>query len=312
MQHVYRLEDASLPGPAIVAVGMFDGVHLGHQYLLRRLVATAQAERGVPTVLTFFPHPDVFLGRAAGRYYLTTPERRAALLSEMGVECVVTLPFDDRTRQMRAAEFVDRLIRYLQLRELWVGADFALGYKREGNVDFLRAQGEQKGFKLEVVELVANDGNGQIISSASVRAALQAGDIETVTRRLGRWYRLEGQVVHGDGRGKTIGFPTANMDVWDQQVLPQNGVYAGWAHLDGETFMAVANVGNRPTFNGYPVTVEAHLLDFDRDIYDRDLIFDVVAYLRPELRYDSVEALVEQIRLDVAQGREILSRLPKR
>jgi riboflavin kinase/FMN adenylyltransferase len=309
MQHVYRLEDVSLPGPAIVAVGMFDGVHLGHQYLLRRLVATAQAQHCVPTVLTFFPHPDVVLGRAAGRYYLTTSEQRAALLSGMGVECVVTYPFDDQVRQMRAAEFVDRLRAHLKLRELWVGADFALGYKREGNVEFLRAQGEKKGFKLEVVELVTNDGNGQIISSASVRAALQAGDIETVTRRLGRWYRLEGEVVHGDGRGRLLGFPTANMDVWDQQVLPPNGVYAGWAYLNGETFMAVANIGNRPTFNGYPVTVEAHLLDFDRDIYDRNLVFDVVASLRPELKYTTVEALVEQIRLDVVQGREILARL---
>jgi riboflavin kinase/FMN adenylyltransferase len=309
MQHVYRLEDVFLPGPAIVAVGMFDGVHLGHQYLLRRLVATAQAQHCVPTVLTFFPHPDVVLGRAAGRYYLTTSEQRAALLSGMGVECVVTYPFDDQVRQMRAAEFVDRLRAHLKLRELWVGADFALGYKREGNVEFLRAQGEKKGFKLEVVELVTNDGNGQIISSASVRAALQAGDIETVTRRLGRWYRLEGEVVHGDGRGRLLGFPTANMDVWDQQVLPPNGVYAGWAYLNGETFMAVANIGNRPTFNGYPVTVEAHLLDFDRDIYDRNLVFDVVAYLRPELKYTTVEALVEQIRLDVVQGREILARL---
>jgi riboflavin kinase/FMN adenylyltransferase len=227
----------------------------------------------------------------------------------MGVECVVTYPFDDQVRQMRAAAFVDQLLTHLKLRELWVGADFALGYKREGNVEFLRAQGEQKGFKLEVVDLVTNDGNGQIISSASVRAALQAGDIETVTRRLGRWYRLEGEVVHGDGRGRLIGFPTANMDVWDQQVLPPNGVYAGWAYLNGETFMAVANIGNRPTFNGYPVTVEAHLLDFDRDIYDRNLIFDVAAYLRPELKYTTVEALVEQIGLDVVQGREILARL---
>jgi len=309
MQHVYRLEDVHLSGPAIVAVGMFDGVHLGHQYLLRRLVATAQAQHCVPTVLTFFPHPDVVLGRATGRYSLTTPEQRAVLLSEMGVECVVTYPFDDQVRQMRAADFVDQLLRYLKLRELWVGADFALGYRREGNVEFLRAQGEQKGFRLEVVDLVTNDDSGQIISSASVRAALQAGDIETVTRRLGRWYRLEGEVVHGDGRGRLLGFPTANMDVWDQHMLPRNGVYAGWAHLNGETFMAVANIGNRPTFNGRPVTVEAHLLDFDRDIYDRNLVFDVAAYLRPELKFNGVDALIEQIRRDVAQGRAILSRL---
>lgn len=312
MQHVYALPDARLSGPTIVAVGMFDGVHLGHQHLLRRLVAKAHASGCVPTVLTFFPHPDVVLGRATGRYYLTAPEQRAALLGALGVECVVTHPFDDRVRQIRAADFVDQLIAHLRLRELWVGADFALGYRREGDVDFLRAQGEQKGFRLEVVDLVTNDGNGQIISSASVRAALEAGDIPTVTRHLGRPYRLAGEVVRGDGRGRTIGFPTANLDVWDEQVLPRKGVYAGWAHLDGETFMAVANVGNRPTFNGKLVTVEAHLLDFDRDIYGRTLALDVVAFLRPEMKFNGVDKLVAQIGRDVVEGRAILARLAVR
>jgi riboflavin kinase/FMN adenylyltransferase len=132
-----------------------------------------------------------------------------------------------------------------------------------------------------------------------------------VNRWLGRSYRLSGEVVRGDGRGRTIGFPTANMDVWEEQVLPQNGVYAGWAHLGDETFMAVANIGRRPTFEGKVVTVEAHLLDFDRDIYGQTLILDVVARLRPEMRFDGVDALVEQIRRDAEQGREILSQQPR-
>lgn len=308
MQHVYRLDEADLPGPAIVAVGMFDGVHRGHQYLLRRLVETAQREDCIPTVLTFFPHPDLVLGRASGRYYLTTPEQRARLLGDLGVQCVVTHPFNDEVRQIRAADFVDRLVKYLRLGELWVGSDFALGYRREGNVEFLRAQGVAKGFKLEVVELVATDENGTI-NSASIRAALEAGDIETATRRLGRSYRMEGAVVHGDGRGRTIGFPTANIAVWDQQLLPAKGVYAGWAHLGEETFMAVANVGNRPTFDGKVVTVEAHLLDFDRDIYGHNLVFDLVARLRPEMKFNGVHELIAQIRRDVEQGRAILEAL---
>lgn len=311
MQHVYSLDDAHPSGPTIVAVGMFDGVHRGHQHLLRRLVQTARARDLVPAVLTFFPHPDVVLGRASGRYYLTSPQQRADLLAELGVELVVTHPFDETVRHMRAAEFVDRLLAHLRLRELWVGPEFALGYKREGDVAFLRAEGARKGFALEVVDLVTNDDNGDVISSSTIRAALAEGDMSVATRRLGRPYRLEGEVVHGDGRGRTIGFPTANLDVWDEQFLPRKGVYAGWAHLNGETFMAVANIGNRPTFNGGLVTVEAYLLDFDRDIYGEHLAFDVVAYLRPELKFDSVEALIAKIREDVIQGRALLSTLPR-
>lgn len=311
MQHVYSLDDAHPSGPTIVAVGMFDGVHRGHQHLLRRLVQTARARDLVPAVLTFFPHPDVVLGRASGRYYLTSPQQRADLLAGLGVELVVTHPFDETVRHMRAAEFVDRLLAHLRLRELWVGPEFALGYKREGDVAFLRAEGARKGFALEVVGLVTNDDNGDVISSSTIRAALAEGDMSVATRRLGRPYRLEGEVVHGDGRGRTIGFPTANLDVWDEQFLPRKGVYAGWAHLNGETFMAVANIGNRPTFNGGLVTVEAYLLDFDRDIYGEHLAFDVVAYLRPELKFDSVEALIAKIREDVIQGRALLSTLPR-
>ena len=307
MQHVYRLADANPPGPTIVAVGMFDGVHIGHQHLLQRLVATARAQDCVPTVLTFFPHPDVVMGRALGRYYLTPPERRAELLGELGIECVVTHPFNDDVRQIRATEFVDRLLKHLKLRELWVGADFAMGYKREGNIGFLREEGARKGFRLEVVKLVTNDGSGQTVSSSNIRTALENGDIQTVTRRLGRPYRLTGEVVRGDGRGRTIGFPTANMDVWDEQVLPAKGVYAGWVSLNGETHMAVANIGNRPTFSGKVVTVEAHLLDFDRDIYGRELIFDVVERLRPEQKFNGIDELVAQIKRDVEQGRAILS-----
>jgi riboflavin kinase/FMN adenylyltransferase len=311
MQHVYRLADANPRGPTIVAVGMFDGVHLGHQHLLRRLVKAAGECDCVPTVLTFFPHPDVVLGKASGRYYLTTPEQRAAMLGKLGAELVVTYPFNDEVRHIRAADFVDQLLKYLKLHALWVGADFALGYKREGNVDFLRAQGQEKGFILEVVELVTNDDSGQIINSSSIRAALAEGDVERASRWLGRPYRLEGEVVRGDGRGRAIGFPTANIDVWEEKMLPKKGVYAGWAHLDGETFMAAANIGNRPTFNGGLVTVEAHLLDFDRDIYGQNLIFDVVAFLRPELKFNSVAELIAQIDQDVIQSRAILEKPPR-
>ncbi|MBN1681722.1 MAG: bifunctional riboflavin kinase/FAD synthetase [Anaerolineae bacterium] len=311
MQHVYRLEDAQPPGPAIVAIGVFDGVHRGHQHLLKRLVQTAQQRGCVPTVLTFFPHPDVVLGRASGRYYLVTTEQRARLLGDLGVELVVTHPFDITVRRIRAADFVDQLLTRLNLCELWVGPDFALGYKREGTVDFLREQGEQKDFGLEVIGLVTNDGTGKTVSSRGIRDALAGGDVEQAAQWLGRPYRVEAEVVPGDGRGRQLGFPTANMDMWEEQVLPMNGVYAGWAHLNGESYMAVANVGRRPTFDGGIVRLEVHLLDFDRDIYGWTLAFDVVTRLRAEQRFASVDALVAQVNRDIVEGRKRLSRLTK-
>jgi len=311
MQHVTELEQANPPGPTIVAVGMFDGVHRGHQHLLRRLVERARAENLTPTVLTFFPHPDKVLGRAEGRYYLTSPAQRAALLGALGVELVVTHPFDDSVRQIRAADFVDRLLTHLNLRELWVGQDFALGYRREGNVAFLREQGAQKGFVLEAIDLVTNDDTGVIINSSAIRAALAAGDVERANFWLGRPYSVEGEVVPGDGRGKTIGFATANLDVWEEQMLPANGVYAGWARLGGEVHMAVSNVGVRPTFEGHTVRVEAHLLDFDRSIYGETMALSFVARLRDEMRFEGIDALVAQIRRDAERGRALLGSLPR-
>jgi riboflavin kinase/FMN adenylyltransferase len=231
------------------------------------------------------------------------------MLGELGVEIVVTHPFDETVRHIRAADFVDKLLEHLNLCALWVGPDFALGYRREGDVAFLRAQGAQKGFSLEVVDLVTNDSSGQVVNSSAIRAALETGNVEAASRWLGRPYRLQGEVVHGDARGKTIGFPTANIDVWEEQYLPKKGVYAGWARLGDETFMAVANIGNRPTFGGKVVTVEAHLLDFDRDIYGQTLAFDVVAFLRPEMKFNNVDELVAQIHHDVIAGRDLLEKL---
>ncbi len=312
MPHVYSLADAHPNAPTVVAVGVFDGVHIGHQTLLHRLVARARERGCTPVVLTFHPHPDVVLGHTTGRFYLTSPERRAALLAELGFAWVVTHPFDERVRRMRAAAFVERLVRHLHMRELWIGADFALGYKREGNVDFLRAEGARRGFSVRVVDLLVADGNGVIVSSSGVRQALRAGDVERAARWLGRPYRLAGEVVRGDQRGRTIGFPTANLDVWREQLLPANGVYAGWAHLDGETFAAVTNVGSRPTFDHGMVTVEVHLLDFERNIYGACLAFDVVARLRAERKFADVDALVAQIRRDVERARTVLARVPAR
>lgn len=304
MQHIRGLTSVQLQQPSVVTVGMFDGVHRGHQELMQRLVAAARASGYLAVVLTFYPHPDVVIHGITGRYYLTTPERRAYLLGELGIDVVVTHPFDEQVRQLRAADFVNLMQTHLQLAALWASPEFALGYKREGNIDFLRQQGQQKGFDVQTIELLTN--SGQVINSGSIRDALENGELARANDLLGRSYAVGGEIVHGQQRGRQLGFPTANIAVWEAQLLPPRGVYACRAHLGDESFMAVTNVGQRPTFNGDSVTVEAHLLDFDRDIYGEHMMVEFVQHMRGEMKFASVDALVAQVNRDIEAGRRIL------
>jgi len=306
VSHIDNLNAVQLSSPSIVTIGMFDGVHRGHQDLIGRLVRQARASGRTSVVLTFYPHPDVVIRGQTGRYYLTSPQERAALLGDLGVDVVITHPFDEDVRRIRAADFVDLLCARLNLSALWVGADFAMGYRREGNVAFLREQGAQKGFAVEAVSLMLEDG-GQAISSSRIREALQRGDVAQAGAWLGRAYALSGPVVHGDHRGRTIGFPTANIEVWDKRVLPAYGVYACRAVIGEQRHMAVTNLGVRPTFSGARLTIEAYLLDFDRDIYGQTLTLEFVERLREERRFNGVEALVAQIGRDVEAGRAVLA-----
>jgi riboflavin kinase / FMN adenylyltransferase len=306
--HIYNLSEAQLAQPSLVTIGVFDGVHRGHQHLIQQLVQKARAASQQAVVLTFFPHPDVLLQNLEGRYYLTTPEQKAREMLKLGVDYVITQTFDESLRHIRAAAFVDTLIERLQMSALWVGADFAMGYQREGNVSFLQAQGAEKGFDLQVLDLLTNHDDAAI-SSTHIRQAIQAGEVEKARHWLGRGYSVTGEVTHGEQRGRKIGFPTANVDAWSEQVLPANGVYAGWATLGDEQFMAVTNIGVRPTFSGQGVTVEAHLLDFNRDIYGQQLEVSFETRLRPEKKFNGIQELIAQISLDAQTGREYLSSL---
>lgn len=309
MQHHYDLGLVTLSQPSMVTIGVFDGMHRGHQQLIRSLVEKARAANALSVVLTFFPHPDAVLRGITGRYYLTTPEERAQLMGDLGVDQVVTLAFNDEFRQVRAATFVNSLVERLKMIELAVGADFALGYQREGNVEFLRARGAEQGFTVNVFDLV-RDGGSEKISSMSIRDALSAGDVEQARHWLGRAYRVTGEVVQGEQRGRKIGFPTANVAVWEDLVIPAAGVYAGWAILNGERHMAVTNVGYRPTFAGQGMTVEVHLLDFDRSIYGETLTFTFEKRLRNEQKFSGIDALIAQIAMDSQAAREFLTSNP--
>ena len=307
-QHVHDLKQAQLRTPSLVTIGVFDGLHSGHQALIRRLVEKAHGSGRLAVVITFFPHPDKVLRAVEPRYYLMTPQQRAAMLHRLGVDWVITHPFNDETRTLPAAEFVRRLAVGLKMQELWVGSDFALGYRREGDVAFLQAQGEERGFKVKVIELLMNAGGDAVIQTSQIRRHIQRGEMEAVRAQLGRAYALTGTVVAGQQRGRSIGFPTANLQVWAEQMIPQSGVYAGWAVLAGQRVKAVTNIGSRPTFDGAEVSIEAHLLDFERDIYGQELELSFETRLRAEKKFASVEQLSAQIRADAAAARTYLER----
>jgi riboflavin kinase/FMN adenylyltransferase len=307
VQHIRSLETAEVSRPSLVTIGVFDGVHKGHQHLIRQMVSYARSHDLLAVALTFYPYPAMVIGGFQPGYYLTLPDAKARLLGELGIDLVVTHPFDDRVRHIRAADFVHSLITHLHMQALWVGADFALGYQREGNVAFLQEQAKQRGFDLRVVDLM--DAGGEQISSSRVRAELRQGDVQEAARLLGRPYRLPGVVVEGAKRGHSIGIPTANLSIPEEQAVPARGVYAGFARVDHEWQPAVVNIGHRPTFDGQQgsIVVEAHLLDFDADLYGRELELAFIARLRDEQTFAGVADLLAQIRRDIASARTLLS-----
>jgi riboflavin kinase/FMN adenylyltransferase len=304
MRVVRDLAQTHLAAPSYVTIGVFDGVHRGHQQLIAEMVKAARSTDGVAVAVTFDPHPAAALGHEPPPL-LTTVEERAALLDALGLDVLVAFPFTPATARTAAADFVAVLVDHLHMVELWGGPNLSLGHRREGSISFLRCLGKERGFVVHIIEPLAWE--GILVSSSRVRDALQAGDIRRATGYLGRPYRLAGIVVHGNGRGHDIGVPTANISPPPERLIPANGIYACTARTEHlGTHQAVVNVGTRPTFAGSALTVEAHLLDFDADLYDQVLALDFIARLRNEMAYATVHALVKQIHEDIAQARGIL------
>ncbi len=305
MQHYHSLETASFQN-SWLTIGVFDGVHRGHGEIIRKLVRDAHARHAPAVVLTFDPHPaSVLTGREIR--CLTTPDERADLLAALGVDVVITQRFTTDLSTATAHQYMSRLKETLGLSHLLIGYDFALGRGREGNAARLTEIGRELGYTVEVVPALSDESG--VISSTEIRKLVSTGNIAEAAKLLGYPYRLGGEVIHGEGRGKTINFPTANIDYPKGKVMPPNGIYACWAHLGGEKLMAATNIGLNPTFTPerQVPSLEAYLLDFDRDIYGETLQLEFVARLRDELKFTSVEALVEKIHDDVKQTRAILS-----
>lgn len=303
-EQVASLKAVDEQKPTFLAIGTFDGVHRGHQQLLQSMVAAAREAGARTAALTFFPHPRTVISGRTGRFYLCTLEERVRLLGQQGLDLVITHPFDEEVRQTRAADFVESLCQYLGLSQLW-GGTFGLGYNREGDLTFLRNLGQEKGFSVQSFPAMVT-WQDEPVSSSRVRQLLREGDMADVTGCLGRLFRVTGTVIHGDGRGKTIGVPTANLQVWEEQILPANGVYAAVATLKGKQYGAATNVGIRPTVNGHDLNVEAHLLDFAGDIYGQELSLRFIRHIRPEQKFSGLNELVAQIQRDIAQVQQIV------
>jgi riboflavin kinase/FMN adenylyltransferase len=302
---VYSLDDISLQNTWL-AIGVFDGVHRGHQEMLRQLRAGAQTESAPAVVLTFEPHPAVVLGHQADFKWLSPGDERTELLAAQGVEHIILQHFDQDFAAIRARDFMQSLSVRLGLRRLLVGYDFALGRNREGNLAFLTELGRELGYTVQPISPVS-DTSG-VISSTRIRQNIRNGEVSEAALGLGRDYFVRGEVVHGDGRGRTIQIPTANLELPPSKLIPANGVYACWAWIGGTRCPAVTNIGTRPTFtSGEQAShVETHLLDFQEEIYDQTIQLEFVSRLRTEQRFPSVEALVGQIHRDIEQAKNIL------
>ncbi|MBI4301188.1 MAG: bifunctional riboflavin kinase/FAD synthetase [Chloroflexi bacterium] len=287
-----------------LTIGVFDGVHLGHQHLIKELKRRADAEDVLSVVVTFNQHPRSVLGRQAALPYLTNGKDRAQLLQGLGVDRVITLPFTTEVAQLTAKQFVDLLREHLRMRGLVIGPDFALGRDREGNADLLGRLAVKGNFRVHVVAPLVLD--GQVVSSTAIRQALAEGDMASVAKWLGRPFSLRGKVVAGKRRGQLLGFPTANLAVNPQHACPADGVYVVLAYFDGKVLGGVTNIGTRPTFEDGPRTVEVHLLDFQGELYGREMRIELLRRLRPELKFATAEELVTQMRRDVAQARAFL------
>jgi len=300
-----ELSRAALGRDTAVAIGVFDGVHRGHRYLIGRMVERGRQEDLATMVVTFHPHPRLVVQPQTALTYLCGLEERIELLRELGVDSVAILSFTSELAQLSAREFVSMLVEELRMKLLVVGSDFALGRGREADVQALEVIGREVGFAAEEVALLA--ASGEKVGSSAVRLALGRGDMETVASLLGRPFSLRGPIVRGAERGKSLGFPTANIALGLDRALPAFGVYVTRAYVGEGAYPAVTNIGLRPTFGEDKTTVETYILDFEGELHGQELRIELLHRLRGEIRFPNVDALKEQIEKDIAAARAYLS-----
>jgi riboflavin kinase/FMN adenylyltransferase len=298
-----ELARVALGRPTAVTIGVFDGVHRGHQHLAGILLESASSEGLASVAVTFNPHPRSVLRPGLAITYLTSLEERVGQLQALGLDAVAVLPFTSELAQLSPEDFLRMLVEELQMKLLIVGPDFALGRNRAGTIGVMRQVGQKLRFRVEVAPLLAEE--GEKVGSSAIRQALSDGDLGLVARLLGRPFSLRGPVVEGDRRGRTLGFPTANIAVGIDHALPAYGVYVTRAHLRESTYQSCTNIGIRPTFDVEPhPTVETFIIDFESDIYGQDMRIELLHRLRGEVKFESAEELIEQMHHDIRDTRE--------
>lgn len=295
---------------AVITIGTFDGVHTGHQHILQQLQEAAQACNGETVIITFDPHPREVLAGDKSVRLLTTLEEKISLLAHWGIHHLVVVPFTRAFSELSATAYLeDFLISTFRPHSIIIGYDHRFGHNREGGLELLEAEQEKYGFQLlEIPQQVIHHA---AVSSTRIRKSLHEGDIRLATELLGYPYFLNGKVVHGDKMGRKLGFPTANISLNDyRKLIPAQGVYAVTVTIghNGPLLQGALNIGTRPTFNGAELRIEVFILDFDQEIYDAPIRVDFLEYIRADKKFDSVEALVVQMKNDVEQARAIASR----
>ena len=290
-----------------ITIGVFDGVHRGHRHLISQLVEHALSSGSRACVVTFENHPVTVLKPETRVDFLIDLDERTRLMRQLGVDIVVPIKFDRQIAQLSSHDFLRALYEKLRMRHLVVGPDFAMGHNRDGSLETLPGIARHIGFSFNVVDLMT-DPAGRV-KSTTIRRQIADGDVSSAARLLGRNFAVRGVVVRGQERGRELGFPTANVEVAPDLVIPGNGIYATRARLDSGTYMAATSIGVRPTFDDGPErTIEAYLLNFSDDIYGQTVCLEFVQRLRGEEKFDTVEALLDQMNRDVMQTEEVLSR----
>ena len=289
-----------------VMIGNFDGVHRGHQKLVEALCEMAQVVGGAAIVFTMSPHPvELLRPEGAAPPVLTRLGRKLELLESLGVDATIVYPTNQAFLHIEAVDFFETIVRQkLDVRAMVEGSNFYFGHDRAGNVEMLDQLCDEAGIRFLMVKPIMDD-EGEAISSSRIRHLVSDGNVRKAAELLGRPHQIEGMVLEGEGRGRQLGFPTANLDMV-QTLIPGNGIYAAWATVEGETYPSAVCIGENVTFGGQFLKIEAHLLDFERDVYNKHMTLDFVDRVRELIRFDSPEQLVEGIRQDVARVREIL------
>jgi len=299
------LKTVTLDKPSTLSIGVFDGVHLGHRYLIDKMMESARRAGHLAGILTFDRHPDELLAPDKEMRYLTLLDEKLDLLADLGLDFTVALPFTEDVARTTAREFVAILFERLHMRELWIGPDFALGRGREGDAERLEALGGEMGYRLHRLQPLTR--GGEAVSSSRIRRLIREGAVSEAAVLLGRYPLISGIVVPGARRGHKLGFPTANLNLDPKRVVPASGVYAARVYWECANHESVVSIGTRPTFEDRSEPIlEAYLFDFAGDLYGQQLRVEFVERLRPELRFDSAEALVAQMNLDKENARRVL------